>query len=97
MTSLKLGAAVLRGADANTTYDVSLVLYPFDPTCTSSPATVPATTLTTNGAGNGHADHFFAPSDVPPELHNATHGIIWQLSLSGQVVYQSTCQAVTLD
>ncbi len=87
----------LQGVEPNATYQVTLQLYPFDTTCSSTAVTVPSETLTTNGVGNGHADHTFVPADIPPALHNATHGIVWQVSLGGSVVYESGCEAVTLD
>jgi hypothetical protein len=86
----------LNAAVPNTTYQVTLLLYPFDPTCSTAPAPVPTTQLRTNAVGNGNADFVFAPSDVPAEIRNATHGIRWTLA-SANNAYETACSAVTLD
>src|SRR5262245_52356703 len=70
---------VLNGAAPNTTYQVTLLLYLFDPSCSTVPAAVPTAQLTTNGVGNGQADFVFRPSDVPTVIRNATHGIRWTI------------------
>ena len=88
---------VLLGAEANTAYSVVLQVYVGDPSCSTAAFTVPSETIETNQAGNGHANHRFIPADVPPELHNATHGIVWQVLLDSQVVYESPCEVVTID
>ena len=87
---------VLKGAAPNTTYQVTLLLYPFDPSCTTVPAVVPTARLTTNGVGNGQADFVFRPGDVPPEIRNATHGIRWTVTGPGSS-YETACSAVRLD
>ena len=79
-----------------TTYQVTLLLYPFDPTCSAAPAPVPTAQLQTNQAGNGNADFVFSPSDVPAEIRNATHGIRWTAT-SATSAYETACSAVTLD
>lgn len=89
---------VLVGAAPDTTYSVTLVIFVDDPTCGgTSPVTVPSASFTTNTAGNGTAEVFFHPGDVPPMLRNATHGIVWQFSTGGQVAFETNCTAVTLD
>ena len=87
---------VLRGAEPNTTYQVTINLFPFDPTCSGAPVLIPTTTLTTNRAGNGVARHTFAPSDVPPAIRNATHGSYWTIT-SATSSYRTACGTVTLD
>jgi hypothetical protein len=87
---------VLTGAEPNTTYQVTINLFPFDPTCAGTPVLIPTETLTTNGAGNGVAQHKFAPSDVPPALRNATHGSYWTIT-SATSSYRTACGPVTLD
>jgi hypothetical protein len=87
---------VLRGAEPNTTYHVTINLFPFDSTCAAVPVLIPTTTLTTNGAGNGVARHTFAPSDVPPAIRNATHGGYWTIT-SATSSYRTACGTVTLD
>lgn len=88
---------VLNGAEAGATYQVTIQLYPFDTTCSGTPSPIPTALLATNGHGNGKAQFFFRPADVPPALRGATHGILWQLSSGGSVVYRTGCSAVTLD
>ena len=87
---------VLRGAEPNTTYQVTINLFPFDPTCSGAPVLIPTTMLTTNRAGNGVARHTFAPSDVPPAIRNATHGSYWTIT-SATSSYRTACGTVTLD
>jgi hypothetical protein len=86
----------LSGAVPNTTYQVTLLLYPFDPTCSAAPVLVPITQLRTNRVGSGNADSVFAPSDVPAEIRNATHGIRWTVT-SANSAYETACSAVVLD
>ena len=87
---------VLNGAAPNTTYQVTLLLYPFDPTCSTAPVAVPTAQLVTNAAGNGQADFVFTPADVPPDVRNATHGIRWTVTNVGSS-YETACSVVTLD
>lgn len=86
----------LSGAVPNTTYQVTLLLYPFDPSCSTAPVPVPTAQLRTNGAGNGNADFVFTPGDVPSEIRNAVHGIRWTVT-SASSAYETACSAVTLD
>jgi hypothetical protein len=88
---------VLNGAEPGTTYQVTLKVFVHDTTCTSSPALIPTAAFTTNDAGNGQGQAVFQPADVPPELRNATHGIIWIISDSSGVEFASGCEVVTLD
>ncbi len=88
---------VLNGAEPGTTYQVTLNIFVGDRTCASSPALVPTAAITTNAAGNGRGDAVFRPSDVPAELRNATHGIIWTVSDSLGVEFRSGCEVVTID
>jgi len=88
---------VLNGAEPATTYQVTLNIFVRDRTCTSSLALVPTAAITTNATGNGRGDAVFRPSDVPTELRNATHGIIWTVSDSLGVEFRSGCEVVTID
>ena len=87
----------LNGAAPNASYEVHLLAYPFDTTCSVAPSDFGFTPLETNRAGNGRADRFFKVSDVPPTIRNATHGIRWVVTLNGVVVYETDCNTVTLD
>jgi hypothetical protein len=88
---------VLDGAAPNASYEVHLLAYLFDPTCTGAPTDFGSTPLETNVAGNGRADRFIRPADVPPEIRGATHGVRWEVTLNDVVVYESDCRAVALD
>jgi hypothetical protein len=88
---------VLNHALPSTTFEVHLVAYPFDPSCTSAPVDFGFVTLTTNGAGNGVARRTFHVSDVPLQLRDATHGIRWEVRSGATTIYATGCEAVTLD
>jgi hypothetical protein len=88
---------VLNRALPSTTFEVHLIAYPFDPSCTSAPVDFGFVTLTTNGAGNGVARRTFHVSDVPPQLRNATHGIRWEVRSGTTTIYATGCEVVTLD
>ncbi|HZO34045.1 MAG TPA: hypothetical protein VFB17_03105 [Gaiellaceae bacterium] len=86
----------LNGAQANTTYQVQLLLFN-DQSCGGTPfAIAPTAQLTTNGQGNGNADFTFpagAPNNPPLQV-----GIIWQfLSSTGDPVYATDCVPVSID
>jgi hypothetical protein len=55
---------VVNGAKPNISYQVVLMIFPLDTTCSSSPITIPTAVITTNAAGNGSADHVFTPADA---------------------------------
>jgi hypothetical protein len=88
---------VLNGAQPSTSYQVVLLIFPLSTSCAGSPAAIPTAQLSTNGSGNGKAQVFFRPADVPTALRGRTHGLIWQLSTGGSVVYETSCSPVTLD
>jgi hypothetical protein len=87
---------VLVGVLPKTTYQVQLLGYVNDPTCSITPLLIPEATLVTNGAGSGEASFTFRAQDVG-SLHNTNNGLIWQITLAGQVVYQSACVVVPVD
>lgn len=88
---------VLNHALAATTFEVHLLAYPFDPTCSGAPVDFGFAPLTTNGAGNGTARRVFRPGDVPAALRDATHGIRWEVRSAGATLYATECSPVTLD
>ena len=52
--------------------------------------------MTTGPRGNAKGDVFFVPADV--EGLEGVHGVIWTLrDANGDLAYQTTCTAVTLD
>jgi hypothetical protein len=86
----------LNGAQPDTTYQVQLVIYPSQ-SCAGAPfLTIPSSTLTTNGVGNGTSIFVFPagpPNDPPLQV-----GIVWQfLSGSGATVYATDCVPVAVD
>ena len=89
---------VLNGAVPNTTYTVTRNFFFLDPDCSGGFAFQSSVaTLGTNAAGNGRADIFVRPSEVPSFLQGV-HGVTWTVTNSaGTVVYQTACTAVTLD
>jgi hypothetical protein len=86
----------LVGASPNTSYQVTIHLYLFDPTCSTAPLVFPTTTLTTNENGNGEAKAGF-PAGPPSPLAGFVHGILWELSVGSTVVYKTACYPLTLD
>lgn len=88
---------VLRGAEPREEYEVRLLAYLFAPDCSGDATDFGAVSLVTNPSGNGSADRFFAPSDVPDALRHATHGVRWEVQLDGATVYATGCNAIALD
>jgi hypothetical protein len=87
---------VLVGAQADTTYQVTLLVYS-DPGCTALLFPIPTATLTTNAAGNAHGKATFYPQDVQG-LPRMTYYLVWQVSvLGGAVAYRTGCIPVPLD
>ena len=87
----------LTGAQPNSDYQVTLQAYPGDTTCSGSPAfSVDTQVVHTNSGGNGSAQQFFTPQDVAG-LPRGPYGIVWQFRQGGNVVYSTSCHAVTLD
>ena len=88
---------VLNGAAANAAYEVRLLVHLFDDTCSNAPVVFAATSLGTNGAGNGSAQLLIRPEDVPSAVRNATHGVHWEVWRSGTLAYRTACTSVELD
>jgi len=87
----------LNGAAPGATYQVSIELWPLDPSCTGAPPLAfPTSQLTTNGAGNGEAGFEF-PVGPPTGLEGVESGIAWTVSLGGVVQYETGCNTLTLD
>jgi len=88
---------VLNGAEPGATYQVTIEIWPLDPSCSGAPAlTLPTSTLTTNAAGNGEASFTF-PAGPPTGLEGTESGILWTVSLGGVVQYETGCNTLTLD
>jgi hypothetical protein len=88
---------VLTGALPHETYQVTLVVFPGDPTCAGDGLALDTATLETNAAGNGEARARFTLEGVPPEWRGTTIGGLWQISLDGVVRYATACTAIALD
>jgi hypothetical protein len=87
---------VLNGAAPNTTYDVGLMIFPGDTTCSSTPMSISTATIQTNAAGNGVASHVFTPADADG-LRGMTVGGIWTISSGSTADYQTGCETIVLD
>ena len=87
---------VLNGAAPNTTYQVVLIIFPLDTTCSSTLITIPTATIQTNAAGNGVAYHVFTPADAAG-LRGLTVGAMWTVSAGSSRSYQTSCETVALD
>jgi hypothetical protein len=87
---------VVNGAKPNTSYQVVLMIFPLDTTCSSSPITIPTAVITTNAAGSGSADHVFRPADADG-LRGLTVGGMWFLMNGNTAAYVTSCAAMHLD
>ncbi len=87
----------LNGASANTTYNVVLMLFLGNTSCSGTADLVMTTaSLSTNISGNGQADHVFTPQDAAG-LSGLTVSAQWQLWNGATLDYQTECSVVTLD
>jgi hypothetical protein len=87
---------VVNGARSNTTYQVTLMIFPLDATCSSTPIVIPTATIRTNAAGDGVSSHVFTPTDAGG-LRGLTVGGMWTLSINGSPEYRTGCETVRLD
>ena len=87
---------VLHGAAPHTTYQVVLTIFPLDPSCSSTPISIPTATIRTNAAGAGVSYHVFTPADADG-LRGLTVGGMWTISAGGSASYQTGCETVVLD
>ena len=89
----------LRGAEADASYSVFLVIDASAiPNCASLRILM-AADLQTNAAGNGTtpADFVFRPGGVPPCLRDMSFPIHWEVEHGGTVTHRSAVITVTLD
>jgi len=89
----------LKGAKANTTYQVILKVYVGSANCSGTPTVLgPTATFTTNRAGNGHGKARFAPAAVFgfPKAP-VVHGVNWEFRIGATAAYETGCQKVVLD
>jgi hypothetical protein len=87
---------VVNGAKPGTTYQVVLLVFPLDTTCSSSPITIPTAMITTNAAGNGNVYHVFTLADAEG-LHGLTVGGKWLLMNGNAAAYTTSCATIHLD
>jgi len=86
---------VLDGAAPGQTYTVTNNFYDAD-RCVGDVFPIDTATLTAGPRGNAKGEVFFVPADV--EGLEGVHGVIWTLQdANGDLAYQTTCTAVTLD
>ena len=88
---------VLNGAVPGETYTVTNNFYFEDPDCSGTDVFLTDTaTMTAGTRGNARGDVFFVPADV--EGLEGVHGVVWTVrDAAGDLAYQTTCTAVTLD
>jgi hypothetical protein len=86
----------LNGAAPNTTYQVVLMIFPLDTTCSSTPMSIPTATIQTNAAGNGVSYFVFTPADAGG-LRGETVGAIWTVSAGSAPNYETACETIVLD
>jgi len=87
---------VLNGGAPGTTYQVVLMIFPGNPTCSGNPIVIPTASLRTNAAGNGTAYHVFTPEDAGG-LRGLTVGGMWFLVEGGSPAYATACAPLELD
>ena len=86
---------VLDGAAPGETYTVTNNFYDGD-RCVGDFFPIDTATLIAGPRGNATGDVFFVPADV--EGLEGVHGVFWTVRDSnGDLAYQTTCTAVTLD
>lgn len=88
---------LLNGALPNHEYEIALTVHVFDPTCAGPALEFFRVPISTNRAGNGHAN---APT-IPPEAVaglDGTHGVNWIVYNDADIaVYETGCEDVVLD
>jgi hypothetical protein len=88
----------LRGAMSDASYQVTLHIFAFNPTCAGGvpDAVIDSAVLTTNGVGNANGKHVFTPSDAAGLAGSS--GVIWTMTpVGGGPILSSGCEVVTLD
>jgi hypothetical protein len=88
---------VLSGAIPDATIEVRLLVYPFDPTCSSRPLLFAATPLHTDRRGDGSAGLAIRREDVPGAVRNASHGLRWEIWHGDVPLYRTGCVSVTVS
>lgn len=89
----------LSGALPSTEYQVVLVIYgAVDCDADSFIAALPTATLLTNRAGNANGSVTFTPAQAAGlAAAQDEYGLVWQVTVKGQVEYTTGCQVVALD
>jgi hypothetical protein len=87
----------LNGAAANTHYQVVLLGYAGNTSCSGAPdLVIPTAVIHTNTSGNGLASFVFTPANVA-DFRGLTVGVMWQVWNGDTLEYQTACTVVTLD
>lgn len=87
---------VLNGAIPNASLQATLHIYATSD-CTGGFFPFPTVVLHTNGQGNGEANEDLALADVPPQNHNQTLWITWNLGDPTAPAYVTDCTRVRTD
>jgi hypothetical protein len=95
---------VLVGALANTSYQMSLFIFPTSLTCSGPNVIVPTATFQSNDAGNAEAHAVFTTDQVTQTgLRGTTVSAFWEVTVAGisanagTVVYRTACTQISLD
>ena len=86
---------VLVGAMRLTKYQVTIQIY-LAPGLSQYVGALPTTTFWTNRVGNG-VGHFRMPPSGAAGFHGMTLYLVWELSVDGEVVYETSVSTVMLD
>ena len=88
---------VLNGAGPRSTYQVTIMIFASNTTCTGSPTLALGTaSIATNAAGNGSAFHVFTPADADG-LRGMTVSAMWIVSRASTPEYMTACSVILLD
>jgi hypothetical protein len=87
---------VVNGAQPDTSYQVVLMVFASNTTCSGNSLTIPTAVINTNVAGNGNAYHVFTPADADG-LRGLTVSGKWFLMDGNTAVYATSCGVIHLD
>jgi hypothetical protein len=87
---------VVNGAQPGTSYQVVLMVFASNTTCSGNSLTIPTAVINTNVAGNGNAYHVFTPADADG-LRGLTVSGKWFLMDGNTAVYATSCGVIHLD
>lgn len=88
---------MLDGAAEDAELEVRLLVHLFDPTCSNVPVPFATPPLRTDGAGDGAAELVVRAEDVPTTVRRTRHGVRWEISSGGTVIYLTDCAPLAID